>query len=82
MFSLYKHILLFLGPGPFPGIIDLFGTYGGIMESRAALLASRGFAALALPFFRYQDLPIRIPDVELEYFMARYLVNAFRDAYS
>ena len=82
LFSLYKHILPVLGPGPFPGIIDMFGTYGGIIESRAALLASRGFAALALPYFRYQDLPTRVTDVELEYFMARYLVNVLCDAYA
>ncbi|KAM9376637.1 peroxisomal succinyl-coenzyme A thioesterase-like isoform 1-T1 [Pholidichthys leucotaenia] len=38
------------GPGPSPGIIDLWGGGGQLVEYRAALLASRGFAALALDF--------------------------------
>ncbi|XP_042338572.1 acyl-coenzyme A thioesterase 1-like, partial [Plectropomus leopardus] len=38
------------GPGPFPGILDLWGAGGKLMEYRAALLASHGFASLALDF--------------------------------
>lgn len=58
------------GGGPFPGVIDLFGTAGGILEFRAALLASRGFACLSLPYFRYEDLPDDIfSGIDLEYFM-------------
>ncbi|XP_021340970.1 bile acid-CoA:amino acid N-acyltransferase-like isoform X1 [Mizuhopecten yessoensis] len=56
------------GPGPFPGLIDMYGTGGGIMEYRAALLASRGFAVLALPFFGYQDLQKSFSDLDLNYF--------------
>ncbi|XP_052031437.1 acyl-coenzyme A amino acid N-acyltransferase 2-like [Apodemus sylvaticus] len=50
---------LFLPPGkgPFPGIIDLFGFIGGLVEFRASLLASHGFAVLALAYFAYEDLP-------------------------
>ncbi|KAM3608858.1 uncharacterized protein V6R79_005767 [Siganus canaliculatus] len=38
------------GPGPFPGILDLWGGAGKLMEYRAALLASHGFAAMALDY--------------------------------
>ncbi|XP_072024028.1 peroxisomal succinyl-coenzyme A thioesterase-like [Amphiura filiformis] len=56
------------GPGPFKGVIDLFGSSGGLAEFRAALLASRGFAAYALPYFRYEDLPTTFERLELDYF--------------
>ncbi|KAK7480356.1 hypothetical protein BaRGS_00028403 [Batillaria attramentaria] len=61
---------LFLPPGdgPFPGVIDMFGTAGGIIETRAALLASHGFAALSLAFFRYLDLPPVLDKIQLDYF--------------
>ena len=36
--------------GPYSGIIDLFGGVGGLVEHRAALLASRGFAVMALQY--------------------------------
>ncbi len=45
------------GDGPFPAVIDLFGGLGGCVEFRAALLAKNGFAALALAYFNYKDLP-------------------------
>ncbi|KAM9352518.1 peroxisomal succinyl-coenzyme A thioesterase-like [Symphorus nematophorus] len=38
------------GPGPFPGILDLWGGGGKLVEYRAALLASHGFASLALEY--------------------------------
>ncbi|XP_031967731.1 acyl-coenzyme A amino acid N-acyltransferase 2-like isoform X1 [Corvus moneduloides] len=56
------------GPGPFPGVIDLFGGAGGLIEFRAGLLASRGFAVLALAFFAYDDLPRVLAQLDLEYF--------------
>ncbi|XP_028912014.1 bile acid-CoA:amino acid N-acyltransferase [Ornithorhynchus anatinus] len=61
---------LFLPPGegPFPGIIDLFGGIGGLVEFRASLLASRGFIVLALAYFKYEDLPQSTSLVDLEYF--------------
>ncbi|XP_066525498.1 peroxisomal succinyl-coenzyme A thioesterase-like [Hoplias malabaricus] len=39
------------GPGPFPGVLDLFGVGGVLVEYRSALLASHGFASLALEYF-------------------------------
>ncbi|XP_076064280.1 acyl-coenzyme A thioesterase 1-like [Oratosquilla oratoria] len=56
------------GPGPFPGVIDTFGGIGGLVETRSALLASRGFASLALAYFNYDDLPKTIGQFKLEYF--------------
>ncbi|XP_054631855.1 peroxisomal succinyl-coenzyme A thioesterase-like isoform X2 [Dunckerocampus dactyliophorus] len=38
------------GPGPFPAILDLWGGSGQLVEYRAALLASHGFASLALDY--------------------------------
>ncbi|XP_039078820.1 acyl-coenzyme A amino acid N-acyltransferase 2-like [Hyaena hyaena] len=61
---------LFLPPGegPFPGIMDLFGGRGGLVEFRASLLASHGFAVLALAYFGYEDLPAELGEIDLEYF--------------
>ncbi|TKC46379.1 hypothetical protein EI555_011059, partial [Monodon monoceros] len=43
--------------GRFPVVIDLFGGIGGLIEIRASLLASHGFAVLALAYCDYEDLP-------------------------
>jgi dienelactone hydrolase len=53
--------------GPFPGVVDLYGTAGGLVEYRAALLASKGFVTFALAYFAYDDLP-RAIDLDMEYF--------------
>ncbi len=50
-----------------PGVIDMFGTAGGLVEFRAALLASRGFTTLALAYFGYDDLPKGL-QIDSEYF--------------
>jgi len=62
---------LFLPKGSrrFPGVIDMFGSHGGLLEFRAAILASHGFAVLALAFYDYKDLPTSIKNLDLEYFM-------------
>ncbi|XP_064095117.1 bile acid-CoA:amino acid N-acyltransferase-like isoform X3 [Macrobrachium nipponense] len=56
------------GPGPFPGVIDLFGFIGGLFEFRSATLASKGIASLALAVFNYDDLPVTPKKVHFEYF--------------
>ncbi|XP_068610026.1 acyl-coenzyme A thioesterase 2, mitochondrial-like [Brachionichthys hirsutus] len=56
------------GDGPFPGIIDLYTFGGRLCEPRASLLASKGYAVLALPYFGYQDLPKNPQTLHLEYF--------------
>ncbi|XP_078139150.1 acyl-coenzyme A thioesterase 1-like [Centroberyx gerrardi] len=43
------------GPGPFPGLLDLWGGGGGLVEYRSALLASRGFASLALDYLNQRS---------------------------
>ncbi|XP_061467238.1 acyl-coenzyme A thioesterase 1-like [Rhineura floridana] len=61
---------LFLPPGdgPFPGIIDIYGTGGGLPEYRACLMANYGFAGLALAYYGYEDLPKDMKEFHLEYF--------------
>ncbi|RXG58627.1 Bile acid-CoA:amino acid N-acyltransferase, partial [Armadillidium vulgare] len=56
------------GEGPFPGVVDMFGTAGGLLEYRSAQLASRGVASLALAYFGYDDLPKNLEELDLEYF--------------
>ncbi|KTG45700.1 hypothetical protein cypCar_00040970, partial [Cyprinus carpio] len=48
---------LFLPPGfgPYPGVLDLWGTGGGLVEYRSALLASHGFASMALEYTQDTD---------------------------
>ena len=60
---------IFPGDGPFPGVIDLFGTAGGLIEFRSALLASRGFVSLSLAYFAFDDLPETLGEVDFDYFM-------------
>ena len=38
-------------------MIDLFGSLPGCVDFRAALLASHGFLAYALPNYGYRDMP-------------------------
>ncbi|XP_078000651.1 acyl-coenzyme A thioesterase 1-like [Glandiceps talaboti] len=56
------------GTGPFPGIVDLYGTAGGLMEMRAAMLANHGYAVIALAFCGYDDLPKTYRDFDFDYF--------------
>ena len=64
------HGYLFLPgtPGPHPGVLVLGGSGGGVDSSKAAWLAAHGFAALALAYFRYEDLPALLEAIPLEYF--------------
>ncbi|XP_061571285.1 peroxisomal succinyl-coenzyme A thioesterase-like [Cololabis saira] len=54
------------GPGPFPGLLDLWGGGGGLNEYRAALLASHGYASLAVDYFKAGELKTK--DMELTFF--------------
>ncbi|CAO4385375.1 unnamed protein product [Caenorhabditis nigoni] len=56
------------GSGPFPTIIDISGTGGGLNEQKGAALASRGFVVLCLAFFKYKSLPEDLLSVDLQYF--------------
>jgi len=56
------------GTGPHPAVMVLNGSGGGINEPRAALYASRGYAALALAYFKAPGLSDYISNTPLEYF--------------
>ncbi len=55
--------------GPFPGVIILGGSGGGLYEWLAQAVASNGFAALTLAYFNYADLPAELVEIPLEYFL-------------
>ncbi|XP_035852228.1 peroxisomal succinyl-coenzyme A thioesterase-like isoform X2 [Sander lucioperca] len=54
------------GPGPFPGLLDIWGGGGGLVEYRSALLGSHGYASLALEYFAPGEL--KSSDLEFNYF--------------
>lgn len=56
------------GEEPRPGLLVLAGSGGGVDLQTAALLASHGYAALALAYFGYGDLPAHHHRIPLEYF--------------
>lgn len=56
------------GHGPFPAVIAFGGSGGGLgpAASWAPLLASRGFAVLAIAYFRSPKLPDDLLEIEVE----------------
>lgn len=54
-------------PGPHPVVVVLNGSGGGINEPRAAMLASRGYQAFALGYFKAPGLSPFITETPLEY---------------
>jgi dienelactone hydrolase len=63
---------LFLPPGkgPFPTVLLLGGSEGGMWATQgsASYLASRGYAVLTLAYFKEKGLPPELKNVPLEYF--------------
>lgn len=53
---------------PLPVIVTLSGSNAEISENRAQLLASHGFAALVLSYFRAEGLPSNLENIPMEYF--------------
>lgn len=49
-------------------VLVLGGSEGGIPVPKAAWLASHGYPALALAYFRFEGLPSLLEDIPLEYF--------------
>jgi hypothetical protein len=49
----------------------MFGSAGGLIDFRTALLASRGFCTLSLAYFLYEDLTPFL-DFDFDYFDVRY----------
>ena len=64
------HGALFVPSGSerYPGILVVGGSEGGAPLQKAAWLASHGYAAFALAYFRYDDLPPNLEAIPLEYF--------------
>uniref|UniRef100_A0A673B7V5 Acyl-CoA thioesterase 19 n=1 Tax=Sphaeramia orbicularis TaxID=375764 RepID=A0A673B7V5_9TELE len=60
------------GPGPFPGVLDLWGGAGQLVEYRSALLASHGFASLALDYLTAKITLKTGKMVENDYFETAY----------
>ena len=56
------------GAGRHPAVLVVGGSEGGVPVRRAAWLASHGYAALALAYFRFEDLPPQLESIPLEYF--------------
>nr|XP_033941549.1 peroxisomal succinyl-coenzyme A thioesterase-like [Pseudochaenichthys georgianus] len=62
------------GPGPFPGLLDLWGWGGKLVEYRAALLASHGIASMALDYLTPQITKETGRMVDNDYFETAYRV--------
>lgn len=56
------------GAGPFPALLVLGGSGGAPDLPKAALLAARGYATLAVTYFGRAPLPNVLADIPLEYF--------------
>lgn len=57
------------GRGPWPAVIVLGGSEGGMPYPPGnAYLAAKGYAVFALAYFRYEDLPKSLESIPLEYF--------------
>lgn len=56
------------GPGPFPAVVAFGGSGGGLGPSAswAPLLASHGFAVLAIAYFAAPKLPEHLVEIEVE----------------
>src|SRR5947199_7390847 len=64
--------------GPFPGVLVLGGSRGGVREELALALAEHGLACLALAYFGADGLPPQIVEIPLEWVerAARWLVGS------
>jgi dienelactone hydrolase len=62
------------GAGPFPAVIVLSGSSGGLATRKPKVLAAHGYAVLSLPYFNYtspltgSSLPGDTSELPLEYF--------------
>lgn len=55
-------------PGPHPGIITLHGSQAFVLHELSRLLATQGYATLALKYFDAPGLPSYVENIPLEYF--------------
>uniref|UniRef100_A0A1A8ITX5 Acyl-CoA thioesterase 19 n=2 Tax=Nothobranchius kuhntae TaxID=321403 RepID=A0A1A8ITX5_NOTKU len=75
-YGLTATLFLPAGPGPFPGLLDLWGGGGQLVEYRAALLASHGIASLALDYLTCKFSMETKKTVSNQYFEMAYRVLA------
>ncbi len=68
--SIVGELALPAGAGPHPGVVVVGDANGGLRGQRrfAELLASRGYAVLALAYFGMEGLPDELQSIPLEYF--------------
>lgn len=57
------------GAPPYPAVLVLGGSEGGVIPTRAAALAAEGMAALSLGYFDYEDRPRAAINLPIEYFV-------------
>lgn len=57
------------GDGPFPAVVCIGGSSGGVQTAAALLLAKAGFVALSLGYFGAPGLPDDFAELPLEYFV-------------
>jgi dienelactone hydrolase len=65
------------GQGPHPAVLVVGGSNGGVPLHPAAWVASHGYVAVALAYFRFEDLPPQLESIPLEYFQQalQWMVN-------
>jgi dienelactone hydrolase len=56
------------GAGRHPAVLVVGGSNGGVPLRQGAWLASHGYVALSLAYFRFEDLPAQLEFIPLEYF--------------
>ncbi len=56
------------GSGPYPGVITLHGALAAVPHRLSKLLATHGYATLALKYFDASGLPESLEAIEIEYF--------------
>lgn len=56
------------GNGPHPGVLALHGSTPHILDGEAGLLASHGYATLALQYFGAEGLSPTLSEIPLGYF--------------
>jgi hypothetical protein len=66
--GLYGYLYRPAEGGPFPAVLVLGGSNGGLYEWLAQSFASNGFAALTLAYFGHRDLPAELVDIPIETF--------------
>jgi dienelactone hydrolase len=66
--GLVGSLLLPEGEGPFPALVILGSSYSDLRTPLAGMLASHGYATLALAYFGVDPLPAELVEIPLEYF--------------